>query len=166
MATFRLPILGPGTKPDNSGDVFFEPYSIKATNDVWDRLVAVFNDSGTRIGIAGGFQVPQNYVGTANLIVEWTSTATTGDIEWDFDYRSVAAGESFDQSGTQESVNSNDAAPASVNLRQSLSISLTDSNFAVGDEVEFEHFRDGTDGGDGMSAAGLLFGLYFEYADA
>ena len=169
MATRRIPILGHATTPDNSGDVFLEPYPIKATNDVWGGLVVVFNDSGNRDGLRGWFSVPQDYVDTANLIVIWTAAvATAGDVEWDYDYRAVGGNdiESLDQAGTQESVNANDTAPSAVNERMEISIALTDGNFAVGDTVEFELFRDGTDGGDTMSDAALLFGLEFEYADA
>jgi hypothetical protein len=168
MATHRLPILGFPTVPDASGDVFFEPYTVKATNDVWGRLVAIFNDTATRIGLRGGFTVPKNYVDSANLVIVWTSTATSGDVEWDFDYRAVGGDdtESLDQAGTQESVNANDTAPSAAHERMEISIALTDGNFAVDDEVEFELFRDGTDGGDGMAAAGIVFGVFFEYADA
>jgi hypothetical protein len=168
MATHRLPILGFGTVPDSSGNVFFEPYDVKATNDVWDRLVAIFNDNASRMGLQGGFTVPQNYVNSANLVIVWTSTATSGDVEWDFDYRAVGGNdtESLDQAGTQESVNSNDTAPSAAHERMEISIALTDGNFAAGDEVTFGLFRDGTDGGDTMAAAGILFNAFFEYADA
>jgi len=168
MSVHRMPILGWGTIPNSSGSVFFEPYNIKATNDVWDRLVCIFNDTATRIGLAGGFTVPKNYVGSAKLIIVWTSTATTGDVEWDFDYRAVGGDntESLDQAGTQQSVNLNDTAPSAANRRMECSIVLTDSNFAVDDEVEFELFRDGTDAGDTMAAAAIVFSVMFEYADA
>lgn len=168
MTTHRIPILGFGMKPDNSGDVFIEPYSVKATNDVWDRMVIIFNDTATRIGLHGGFPVPKGYVSAANLIIVWTTTAIVGDVEWDFDYRAVGGNdsESLDQSGTQESVNSNDTAPSAVHERLEKSIALTDANFAVDDTVEFTLFRDGTDGGDTMAAAAILFELFFEYADA
>lgn len=168
MATHRIPILGWGSVPDTSGDVFFEPYTTKATNDVWGRLVAIFNDTAARDGLRGGFTVPKNYVGSANLIIVWTATATSGDVEWDFDYRAVGGNdsESLDQAGTQESVNSNDTAPSAVNERMEISIALTDGNFAADDEVTFELFRDGTDAGDTMAAAAIVFQVLFEYADA
>ena len=155
MATIRIPILQSGTNPDTSGDVFFEPYSVKATNDVWDRLVAVFNDTATRIGLHGGFTVPKNYVGSANIIVVWTTTATSGDVEWDVDYRAVGGDdtESLDQAGTQESVNQNDTAPSAAHERMETSIAVTDANFTVDDEVEFTVFRDGTDAGDKIGRA-------------
>ncbi len=168
MATRRLPILGFNTVPDGSGDVFLEPYTVKATNDNWGHMVTVFNDTAARDGLRGLFHVPQDYVDTANLVIVWTTTATSGDVEWDFDYRAVGGNdsESLDQATAQESVNGNDTAPSATDERMEFSIALTDGNFAVGDTVEFEFFRDGTDGGDGISAAVLLFELFFEYADA
>lgn len=167
MATHRLPILGFPTVPDTSGDAFFEPFTIKASNDVWGHLVLVLNDSGTRIGIYGKFAVPIEYVDTANLVIVWTSTAIVGDVEFDFDYRAVGGNdtESLDQAGTQESVNSNDTAPSAAYERMELTIALTDGNFAAEDTVEFFFPRDGTDGGDTMAAAALVFGLFFEYND-
>ncbi len=168
MATHRVPILGFGTVPDTSGDVFFEPYTIKATNDVWGRLVAIFNDTATRIGLQGGFTVPKNYVGSPKIVVVWTATATTGDVEWDFDFRAVGGDdtESLDQSGTQESVNINDTAPSAAHERMEASLTLTAGNFAVDDEVEFTLFRDGTNAGDTMAAAAIVFAVLFEYSDA
>lgn len=168
MATHRIPILSFGAVPDSSGDVFFEPYSIKATNDVWGRLVAIFNDTATRIGLKGGFTIPKNYVGSAKIIVVWTSTATSGDVEWDVDYRAVSGDdtESLDQAGSQESVNINDTAPSAAHERMEAALTLTAGNFAVDDEVEFELFRDGTDAGDTMAAAAIVFNVLFEYADA
>ncbi len=168
MTTHRMPVMGWGTNPDATGDVFIEPYSIKATNAVWRRNVGIFNDTATRIGLAGGFTVPTTYVDSANLIIVWTSTGTSGDVEWDFDYRAVGGNdtESLDQSGTQESVNANDTAPSAAHERMEISIALTDGNFAADDEVTFELFRDGTDGGDTMAAAAIMFAVLFEYADA
>lgn len=168
MATHRIPILGWPTNPDTSGDMFFEPFDVKASNDVWDRHVAVFNDTATRIGVHGGFTVPKNYIGSAKLVVVWTTSATSGDVEWDFDYRAVGGddAESLDQAGTQESVNLNDTAPGAAFRRMETLITLTAGNFAIDDEVTFTFFRDGTDAGDTMAAAALVFQLLWEYSDA
>ena len=168
MATHRIPILGWGTVPDTSGNVFIETYVVKATNDVWKRLVGIFNDTATRIGLAGGFTIPKNYVGSSAIIVVWTSTATTGDVVWDFDYRAVGGNdtESLDQAGTQEAVTVTDTAPGAVNRRLEASMALTATNLAVDDEVEFELFRDGVAVGDTMAAAAMVFAVFFEYADA
>ena len=168
MATHRRAILGFATLPDNSSDVFFEPYSVKATNDVWKRLVLIFNDSGTRIGLRGAFNVPKDYVGAPKIIVVWTAIATTGDVEWDFDYRAVGGNdtESLDQAGTQESVNLNDTAPSAIHERMEAILAVTAGNFAADDTVLFELFRDGTDGGDTMAAAAIVHEVIFEYSDA
>ncbi len=168
MGTYRLPILGHATSPDPGDTVFFEPYTIKATNDVWVPSVAIFPDDSTRTLLHGLFAVPQNYVGSANVVIVWTATAVTNDVEWDFEYRAVGGNdaESLDQTGTQESVNGNDTAPGAVNRRLEFTIALTDGNFAAGDTVTFALARDGTDGGDGMAADAMLFELFFEYDDA
>jgi hypothetical protein len=168
MATHRLPLLSWNTVPDTGGNVFFEPYPIKATNDQWDMLVLIFNDTANRMALHGKFNVPKNYVDTANLVVVWTSTATSGDVEWDFDYRAVGGNdlESLDQTGTQQTVNSNDTAPSAANERMEISIALTDGNFAADDTVEFLLARDGTDAGDTMAAAAIVFDVFFEYNDA
>jgi hypothetical protein len=168
MATFRIPILGAHTVPDNSGNVFFEPYTLQATNDNWGHLVVLFDDTATRIGLFGAFDVPQNYISGANIIVHWTSTATSGDVEWDFDYRAVGGNdsESLDQATAQESVNQNDTAPSATDNRMTVTLALTDSNLLPGDTVEFSLFRDGTDGGDTMAAAATVHSVLFEYKDA
>lgn len=167
MATHRWPIFGWQTKPDSTGDVWVEPYAIKATNDQWNHYVMVFSDTSTRIGVYGLFTVPQNYTDTANLVIIWAATVTSGDVEWDFDYRATGGNdtESLDQSGTQESVNSNDTAPSAANERMEITIALTDGNFAAGDTVQFFLARDGSDSGDTLSGDVLLFEAYFEYND-
>ena len=50
--------------------------------------------------------------------------------------------------------------------RHEISIAVTDANFSAGDIVQFTLFRDGTDAGDTIAAAVVLFEIYFEYADA
>jgi hypothetical protein len=167
MAVFRIPING-NIFPDSSGDVFIEPYTVKATNDNWAYPVIVFNDTADKIGLDGVFHVPQNYVGSANLVIVWTSTATSGDVEFDFDYRAVGGNdtESLDQATAQESVNSNDTAPSATDERMEISISLTDGNFAAGDTVQYKLYRDGADAGDTLAAAVTVHEVFFEYTDA
>lgn len=167
MATHRISILGANTVPDGSGDVFFQIYSIKATNDVWKHLVGIFNDTASRDGLYGAFAVPKNYNSGAVIVVVWTATAVAGDVEWDFDYRAVGGNdaESLDQAGTQESVNQNDTAPGAVHRRLECLLALTSGNLAVDDTVEFSLWRDGTDGGDTMAAAAIVHQVLFQYTD-
>ncbi len=168
MATHSIDMIGWPTSPDTSGDVFFEPYSIKSAGvGRWDEMqVGIFNDTANRNGLQGRFKVPKNYVGTANLIIDWTpDSATSGEVAWDFEYRAVAATQDFDQATQDEAVNV-DGTAVGADDRVTNTISLTDGNFAVDDIVQWELFRDGTDADDDMSGAAILFGLYFEYADA
>lgn len=173
MATHRVSILGNAT-PDTSGKVWQEPYSILATNDNWNFNIWRIDEDGnnnaqlsTRAGLYGTFMVPQNYSSSANLVIVWTSSVTSGNAEWDFDYRAISGNdtESLDQATAQESVNSADAAPSAAHERNVLTITLTDGNFAAGDTVEFFLANDGSDAGDTLAGARILVGAYFEYSD-
>lgn len=168
MATYRVPILG-NAVPDTSGSVYLVPLDAVASNDIWDHLVWAFADTATRIGLRGSVSVPKNYnaSGTTKLIIVWTASATSGDVEWDCDYRAVGGNdaESLDQSGTQESVNLNDTAPGAAWRRMECLITLTAGNLLADDTLQFELFRDGTDGGDTISGAVYLVDLLLEYTD-
>lgn len=167
MATHQLPILGFATMPDTSGNVWFEPAALTQTNDRYSQLIARFKDTATKISLGGRFTVPQNYVGTATVIALWTSTATTGNVVWNFDYTSIAAsGETFDPGSDQEAVAfTATAAPASSQLGVSSSKTLTSGNLAAGDNVQFNFSRDGASGSDTMAADAVLYALIFQYAD-
>lgn len=174
MATYRLPILGFGTRPDGSSKCWEEPLPILATNDVWGRMIYRFDEDGnnnaqltTRVGLHGGFAIPENYVGTPKIVIVWSATVTSGNCVWDFDYRAVGGddSESLDQAGTQESVSVTDVAPSSAWNRLEAEVALTAGNLAAEDEVEFTLFVDGTDGSDTLAGARILFNLFFEYAD-
>ena len=170
-----MSILGANSMPDSSGKVWLEPYSILATNDVWPFLVIRFDENSsnntqlsTRAGIYGQFWVPGNYVGTAKVYPVWTATVTTGNCVWDFDYRAISGddAESLDQTSNNEALTITDAAPSAAHERNTPSFSLTSSNLAAGDTVEYFLARDGADAADTLAAAALLVDLIFEYSDA
>jgi hypothetical protein len=172
MATHQISILGSGTTPDTSGNCWQEPYTVLATNDVWGLLVYRFGSSNaaqptTRIGLRGQFTVPQNYVGTAKIIPVWTATVTSGNVAWDCDYRTVGGDDttSLDQTGNEESITVTDAAPGAAHRRLIPQLSPTSANFAAGETVEFELFRDGADAADTMAASAIVFDLLFQYSD-
>lgn len=159
--------------PDATGECYFEPYPILATNDVWDRLIGRFGSNNAaaptvRLGLHGGFTIPKDYVGSAVLVIVWTATLTSGDVVWDFEYRAVGGNDttSLDQAGTQESVTVTDTAPGAANRRLEATINLTSGNFAVDNEVEFFFARDGADAADTMAGSAMLFSLIFQYARA
>lgn len=173
MTTHRIPITGISVQPDATGEMWFEPYSILATNDVWKHDIGRFGASNAaqptvRHGFYGSCNVPKNYVGSAVLVIVWTATLTSGDVVWDFEYRSVAGNDanSLDQSGTEESVTVTDTAPGAANRRLEVTINLTSANLAADETVEFFFARDGADGADTMAGSALLFDLLLQYADA
>jgi hypothetical protein len=169
MSTFEKSILGANVIPDNTGRCFLEPYPVKATNDIFKHLVFIFNDpsSGQAHGIYGVFLVPQNYVGSPKIRPVWTSTATSGNCRWRFSYRAIGGddAESLDQAAFQEQVLVTDAAPSAAHERNVPDISLTGSNLAAGDTVEFLLERLDDSGTDTMAAAAILHDLLFQYAD-
>lgn len=173
MATRTLSGLHRGGTPDTTGECWYEPYTILATNDVWGHPVVRFGSSNAaaptvRHGFTGSFLVPSNYVGGAVIRIVWTATITTNDVVWDFDYRTVAGNDanSLDQAGTEEAVTVTDTAPGAAHRRLSVTIALTAGNFTAGETVTFGLFRDGVDAADTMAGSAILQDLIFEYSDA
>lgn len=169
MATHFAPLINWKTKPDGSGNVSIEPFSVAATNDQWDDFVIRFKDTSTRIGLYCSIRVPPNYnaSGTSGILIEWSTPNTSNDVEWDVDYRAVGGddSESLDQSGTQESVNNNDTAPGAAWRRLECLIPITAGNLAAGDRLQLIIFRDGTDAGDTLNADAFLFDAFLQYTD-
>jgi hypothetical protein len=167
MALHRIPIITFSAQPDATGNVSFQPYNLIATNDVWRHNVLCFADSAVRDLLYGSFAVPKNYVGTPKIIVVWTTTATSGNAIFDFDYRAISGNdtESLDQAGTQEALTVTDAAPSAAHERMECEMAMTAGNLAVDDTVEYLFARDGASS-DTIAATVMVFGLFFEYADA
>jgi hypothetical protein len=170
MATQRVGIFQWTMKPDNTGDAYPEPHNVNfGANDLADPLLLILEDTSTDIGVYGSFRVPPGYVDTANLVVTWSTTATTGDWRCQFNYRAVGGDdtESLDPSTWQETVEANDTAPSAAREKMTVSISLTDGNFAAGDSVLFYFVREGSDTiNDDLAASVYIFEAEFEYADA
>lgn len=169
MATHRIDILGALTKFDSSGEVYIEPFTAAGVNDQFDHYVLVMNDDDSnKVGVSGVFEVPQNYVDNAAIIVVWTANVTSNDAVFDFDYRAVGGNdtESLDQASYQESATVTDTAPSAVHERLEASISLTAGNLAAGDTVEFKLSVDGANANCTISDKCLIYGILFEYTDA
>jgi len=62
MATLQIPIFGPGTRPDASGELSFEPAQMAFPDGSADELIVEFSNSITRDGIYGSFEVPEHHV--------------------------------------------------------------------------------------------------------
>lgn len=169
MATHIIPILGHGTLPDTSGSVYQEPAAVNfQANDRYPHMVWVFADTSTRLTLGGTFRVPNNYVGTAKILVVWGTTVTTGKVVWEFNYTAIAATESADPSADQEAVTSTGTTvPGTARLYAQETITLTSTNFAAGDTVQFGLARDGLDTtNDTAAASAYVAGVFFQYDDA
>lgn len=169
MATHQISIAQ-NLRPDTTGRAFFEPYTVKATNDIFGHFVMVLNDpsSGQEHGFYGQFVVPQNYVGSAAVVPVWTSTATTGNCRMRFSYRSVGGDDttSLDQASFEEQSAVTDAAPTATGRRLTPTISPTAGNFSAGETITFYFTRLDDTGTDTMAAAATVHDLVFQYADA
>lgn len=167
MTTHFMSIINWNTVPDTSGSCFLASYDVLATNDQWDHLVFTFNDSGSKIGFFGAFRVPNTFAASPTIVPIWTSTATSGSVVWQLDYRTVGGDDttSLDQTGTEETASALDAAPTAANRRLTASIAPTAANFAAGETVEFFFNRRCDHASDTMAAAATLHGLYFNYSD-
>ena len=62
MATFRIPILGPGLRLDDAGNLRFETMQGSVwTGGTIDEFIAVYPDTDTTDYIFGSIKVPVNY---------------------------------------------------------------------------------------------------------
>ncbi len=166
MADFTIPILGFGTVPDSSGDVFFEPLSIKASSSGVDPLVLIFNNSGVKDGVRGSFIVPENYAsgGTTQFRILWTADdGTTNSCQFDLSYSTFASDDLVNAAAenTADTVAATKIATAlDLNVAN---IDVTEGNFTAGDLVVFELFRDSPT--DSLAADVIVFAVLFKYDD-
>ena len=169
MAVHTIPILGASTLPDTSGSVYQEPVALNLqANDRYPALCYVFADTGTRLVLGTTFRVPDDYVGTAKILLYWATTVTSGKVVWEFNYTSIAAGETTDPSTDQEAVTSTGTTVnGTARFLAIETITLTSANLAALDLVQCGIARDGSDAtNDTAAASAYLLGAFFQYADA
>lgn len=163
MGTQRLPILGTMTVPDASGNVFQQLYSEIDSGAVIDPLVIVFAPS-TKNGLKGSFRVPESYVDSAAIKIVCTANATSGTIVFDWSVLPRSGAEDMGAAPVRTSETGNVTKGGTAFTREEVTITLTDGDYAKGDEVLFEIFMDGVTATIASPVA--VFGVYFEYADA
>lgn len=165
-------LFGFATRPDDTGEAFFEPANINfGSNDLARGMVlalgsALAGQPTVKHGVYGRFEVPANYVDGAQVRVRWSATVTSGDVVFDLDYNAVAGddAESLDPSAWQESVTVTDTAPGTARRKLDAVLDLTDANLEPGDIVDLFLGRDGAAGGDTMAGRAYVFFASFEYA--
>ncbi len=163
VTTVYADMLASGTMPDTSGNVFAEPYTIKATNDFWGHANFIFNDTATDDSLYGKFELNTACASGATVTMVWSSTATAGNVRYTLSYRVITADDtnSLDQATAVEAVTITDTAPGAANRRMSATFTPTNSNFATAGTVEWKLTRTGTSGSDTMAAAAQLVALKF-----
>lgn len=170
MATLRRSLLA-NILPDNSGDVYPDGFENHASNDFWKQTVMVFAQDTANVNyLYGSAEIPEEYVDTANAVVIWTAAATTGDVQFDFEYRVVDGNdtESLDQATAEQAVTVGDSAPSAAFERLESSVALTDANLHAGATIQWRLGRDGPteDAGTSMADEVLVFDLMLEFNDA
>lgn len=165
MAEHRVSAAGWQFKPDSTGSVFFEPYSVKASNDRWDYMVGVFEEHDSNVSAQGKRDIPQNISSGGTFDIEWTASKAGGNVVWGVAYRVVGDSESFDQTGDQSAFSSSEvSAPSSADNRITTSIGLTSSELTAGSALQWELSRQTAD--SALTGPVTLHGAYLRYDDA
>lgn len=163
-------LLGQATRPDSSGNCVRSNMQLVATNKRWPHEIWKFRNTGSvPVSLFGTFDVPPEYPGSptiARVFLDWSATVTSGDVRWGIDIRAVGGDnvESLDQTGQQENDEVTDTAPGAIWRKMRATLDLTPANFAAGDLVQFELYRDLSDAADTLSGDVYLFRALFDYA--
>ncbi len=165
MATHRISMLGAATLPDTSGNVWLEPAALTQTNDRYTQMVVRFKDTATKDSLGLRIPVPNNYVGSAVIEVIWTTTATSGNAIWTYDYNSGSKTATLDPSTDEENLTVTTAAPGSSQTGVASRMTFTASNLAANDILQGKLSRNGA-GSDTIAADLIVYDVIFEYADA
>lgn len=155
-------ILGGGTVPDDSGNVFpsEQVFGAQPAPDAWR-----FVDAAADGVLKGYFFVPDTFISTAKLQIPWQAFATVGLVQWQFEYEAVANLEDLGNTGSvDETVTvAGDASTAGGSLfRQDEILALTDLNFVPNDYVRWELTRLAS--GDTMADFARLLDLRFSWS--
>jgi len=168
MATQKLPIINWSTIPDDVL-IYTEPVNLNYHGaGLHNLLLLTFGiTTGSDIGLAGHFKVPEDYVGAPVIEVEWSTVAAlaiTLFFGGRFDYDVAEEAETWAFTTTPlESVENTSAARNSPQLGHRLSITLTAANFTIGDNVFYTFFREDT--ADTLAAIVYVADILFTYSD-
>jgi len=152
-------------QPDDTGGCF--PSNLVAEGATnWLHEVFGFLANAARSRLHGLIEIPSDYVGAAVIVVDHTANASTGDVDWEFEYRVLAAGDNMDQA-PQEALGTDAASSAAIATafdRQTTSITLTTpGNFVASRFLQFALVRNAAT--DTLSVSALLAKLKLQYSD-
>ena len=162
MATHLAPIQF--TQPEVG--VYFGPSSLLQSNDRYPDTWLYYPSQTLKQGCGFRVIVPNNYVSTAVMDVFGVTTATSGAVNFDVAYRSIAVTESSDPSTDQETfANTATTVPGTTMLIFLTSFDLTDANLAAGDLLTGILYRDAVDAADTLAATYAVTHANLRYAD-
>ncbi len=153
---------GAGLVPDSSGNVFMEPFTILSGSAFFAYNIMAFADTSTLDCAYTRFNVPINYTtGATTWIVDWNTTATSGNAIWTLDYRDVSTA-TLAATTSQESLTVTTAASGTASARTQSTMTATASNFTAGDIIQIRFCRNGA-GSDTIAATLAIHDLRFSY---
>ena len=167
MATHQISMLNGSTFPDNSGDVFQQPYSIIDTATIIDPLVWVFADSGNDDNLYGRVLVPQNYVGSPKVIIIWNAVPVTNEAV--FDLWILSRGDNEDPGAAADHTNdtvTTTVAGTTFFINTSTFATMSATDIVKGEQFYWSIQRQGADANDDLADALMIHDLILEYADA
>ena len=145
-----------------AGAAFFEPYTVKATNDFWAYQVLVFPNSNTATDCLHFAYTAPNAT-DKDVVIGWTSTATTGSVRWTLAYRVITGNDtvSLDQGTAGETLTILDVAPSATDERMTITATMT-ATIAAGDTVQNKLCRTSDHMDDDLAASVTVHAIYLE----
>lgn len=164
MATIRIPIIGAGSRPDDSGDVFVAPAtSVHANFTNREDMVIAFPDPSALEEYFFAFRVPKDFVGSPVLGFLWTHPSGSGAVRWESRYEAAGNGDPMDVAlGSAVTPTAVTAPTAEEWLETTHTITET---LAVDDLVSCSLGRGTT--GDTLAQTAIVHpdGVFFQYSD-
>ena len=123
-------------------------------------LYAVLNFNSTDVqSVQDRFVLPSTWTGTLDLLIKWSTSATSGSVVWQVQTACVADGETGDPAWNSASTVT-DAAKGVANQWNDASIAAVDvTGCSAGEQLLFRFFRDPAHASDDLAADAALISL-------
>jgi len=154
MATGEIDLFNATIKPVGNS-CWLEPATVAAVSGIHEGMLLISDNVPSATGIKGSFRVPADYDPNTDPTIELVldANATSGVARCEAQYRGVADAEGLAQTTYGTTGKTVDVTmPGTAFLRKSATITLTGTDLAAGDEVQFYLFRDGGHANDTLAA--------------
>jgi len=164
----RVSMLNVSLGYDTTGSVYPEPAGVTFGVTNFPRIIVqTFNDTSTRDCMWGQFSVPTDYSANSSIVVVWSSLATSGNVDWEFDYAYVTANDtnSLDASASSLTAAGVDAAPGATERRMEFDLGSPSTGIAADATMLWGLCRDGLEAGptDTLADQVHVYDVLFEY---